>query len=161
MVNKGPKTLLLDSLDGLQLVQPRWRDRLLVRLLVDRLDLELAAGRSPDDNRLRSLRAAAIVAPPARERLAGHWEATLERAANQANRRIPLPRDRIVGAKAEIRALAQALRAGRPVSARGVAMAYVILVAGAGPLHGPRGSADLRAAIEAAIAELVPVHQLA
>jgi hypothetical protein len=160
VVNQEPKAVLLDNPDGLRLLRPRWRDRLLVRLLVDRLDLELAAGRSADDNLLRSLRAAAHVAPSARERLANQWEATLERAANQANRGVPQPRDRIVGAKDEIRALAKALRVARPVSARGVAMAYQILVVGTGPLHGPPGRTDLRAAIEAAIVELDRVQQL-
>jgi hypothetical protein len=70
--------------------------------------------------------------------------------------RVPLRRDRIAGAEADIRELQRALRASAPVPARGVALASTLLSDGAGPLYNRDSCVDLRAALQAAIKHLDP-----
>lgn len=122
------------------------------------LDKRLADGAAPESGRLIALRARALVIPARRQRLASDWDrlvrAALERPATRA--RVPLRRDRIVAAEADIRELQYSLRASAPVPARGVALASNLLTDGAGPLYNRNSPVDLRAAVQAAIQHLDP-----
>jgi hypothetical protein len=134
-------------------------DPALTRIRGTPLDRRLAAGASPESGRLIALRARALVVPARRQRLASDWD-RLVRIAREppatAAKRVPLRRDRIVGAEADIRELQRALRASAPVPARGVAIASTLLSDGAGPLYNRDAGVDLRTAVQAAIQHLDP-----
>jgi len=129
----------------------RRRDRLTAWMRAQSLDEQLARGESPDDGRARSARAALLVSPRTRERLARCWEGLLDRAQQPSGvpgPHVPLPRARILATADDIRAVAAALRARRPVPARGVAMANLLVRDGTGPLYDRRAVApDLRAVL--------------
>jgi hypothetical protein len=122
------------------------------------LDRRLAAGASPESGRLIGLRARSLVVPAQRQRVASDWDRLVriasERPATAAH--VPLRRDRIVGAEADIRELQRALRASAPVPARGVAIASTLLSDGTGPLYNRDSRVDLRAAVRDAIRHLDP-----
>lgn len=137
-------------------------DRLLARWRGFSLDAQLAAGSSPDGTRLLAVRARTLVAPAGRERLAHNWD-LLVRAASErpASRlRTPLCRDRILAAEPDILAMRQALRAGLPVPARGVAMASSLLADATGPVYNRRSPVELRDAVRAAVTHLDPASHL-
>jgi hypothetical protein len=157
-----PTVLLLRDPDDKErlLTRPtRSRDRLIARLLAPSLDRQLAAGRPPECHRLLATRAQTLVSPEDRRALAARWEHLLEVARIQparAIRRVPLCRDRIVGAESAVQDMLRALEAPSPVSARGAAMASILLSDGAGPLYNRQSSVDLIAAVREATAELDP-----
>lgn len=136
---------------------PRIWDRVLASSRATSLDERLAAGASPESGRLIALRARALVVPARRRRLASDW-GRLVRAARErpAATHVPLRRDRILAAEADIRELQRSLRASAPVPARGVAMASSLLADGAGPLYSTSPRVDLRAAVQEAIRQLDP-----
>jgi hypothetical protein len=146
------------------LLPPRQRrpwlwDPALTRIRATPLDRRLAAGTSPESGRLIALRARALVVPARRQRLASDWDRLVRIAREHpatAAARVPLRRDRIVGAEADIRELQRALRASAPVPARGVALASTLLSDGAGPLYNRDAGVDLRTAVRAAIQHLDP-----
>jgi hypothetical protein len=143
---------------------PRRRHRLVARLRSARLDTQLARGYSPDDGGPRAARAAQLVSPQARRRLAAHWEDLLARAARPhrpGDPRVPLARERVLAVEPEIRALAARLRASAPLPARGVAMAQLLLTDGSGPLYARGTRAGLPDAIAVAARLLDPVTALA
>ena len=153
--------LLLDDADGsvrFVVRRRRFRDRLRARVRAGALDQQLAHGAAPDDGRARALRADLLVRPEAREQLARHWEDLLglaRRPRTGPGPWVPLPRARILAAEDEIRELAAALRASRPVPARGVAMATVLLGDGTGPVYRRgRDATDLRATVREAVRHL-------
>lgn len=74
--------------------------------------------------------------------------------------RVPLRRDRIVAAAADIRELQRSLRASAPVPARGVAIASTLLADGTGPLYNRNSRVDLRVAVREAIEHLDPATAL-
>jgi hypothetical protein len=122
------------------------------------LDGRLAAGASPDRDRLLAARAQALVEPRRRQKLARDW-GRLMRAARErppAGVHVPLRRDRIVAAEPEIRQLQDALQVRLPVPVRGVAMASHLLADAAGPVYSRRSRADLRDALRAATRQLDP-----
>jgi hypothetical protein len=133
-------------------------DNARVRVRAMRLDAELAAGRSADTDRLRAVRAATLVAPAVRGELAESWQRLLERADHprSASRQVPIARAGILGAESEIRELIGALTRRVPVPARGVAMACLLLVDGAGPVYNPSCGIDLGAAVHEAVRHLDP-----
>jgi hypothetical protein len=67
---------------------------------------------------------------------------------------------RVRGAEPAIRELARLLRAPLPVSARGVAMAQVLLTDGGGPLYWSAAPESLHVALRAAIERLDPALPL-
>lgn len=69
---------------------------------------------------------------------------------------VPLRRERIAAAEADIRELQRSLRASAPVPARGVAMASSLLADGTGPLYYRDSRVDVRAAVQEAIQHLDP-----
>lgn len=121
------------------------RHRVLVRLRAAGLDQALAAGADPDTDLLRSLRATHLVSPGVRARLADAWSDLLHRAAEPSaalvSTRLPVARE-ILAVSADVDALTTALRATGLVSARGVAAARLLLVAGDSPVYQPGVSAD-------------------
>jgi hypothetical protein len=142
--------------------KPRPWDHALSRAGGALLDARLAAGVSPESGRLIAVRARALVVPARRQRLASDWDRLLTIARERPARatRVPLRRDRIVAAEADIRELQRSLRASAPVPARGVAIASSLLADGAGPLYNRDSCADLRAAVQEAIRQLDPLTAL-
>src|SRR3954471_13625078 len=97
----------MNDIDRPASTPPPRRDRLLARVRAQALDAQIARGASPDDDGQRSARAAALVALPARDRLADHWEGLLERAHRPGMIRSPvrLARRRILAVEDDIRAM--------------------------------------------------------
>jgi hypothetical protein len=128
------------------------------RMLGAWLDDKLAGGRAPETSRLLATRALLIVSPTMRQDLADNWLALLVQAREPSgllNARVPLVRSRIIGAQAQILALADALLAPMPTS-RGVAMASSLLRDGSGPIYYSGSSADLGSTLLEIIARLDP-----
>lgn len=146
------------SLSELRGRRLRVQDRILASWRGFSLDARLAAGASPEDDRLLAARASVLVDPPRRQRLARDW-ARLARMARErpaASLRTPLRRDRVIAADAEILALQESLRSPLPVPVRGVAMASRLLSDAAGPVYSRRSPVDLRAALRDAIRQMDP-----
>lgn len=132
-------------------------DRALATIRGSFLDAKLAAGVSPESARQLGLRARALVVPARRHRLAGDWDRLVRVARERpARTKVPLRRDRIVAAEADIRELQRSLRASVPVPARGVALASTLLADGTGPVYNRNSSVDLRVAVQAAVRHLDP-----
>jgi hypothetical protein len=139
-------------------------DRLIIGWQAVTLDTELAAGRSPDDTRLLTLRAVQLVAPANRTRLAKQWEALLARASGTHSvgySRQPLRRAAILAATPDVLAMVDALRSPVPVPVSGVAMSSLLLIDGTGPVYRSRGGRDLAADIRSALRHLDPAAELA
>jgi hypothetical protein len=140
---------------GLIAVPRRRRDAVLARLRGRALDGRLASGRSPEGSRLLAVRAAQITSPAARRRLATHYEELAARARYpQApfDPRAPIARSQVDAAADEIQRVADLLRADRPVSAHGVALAGTLLTAATSPAYRiGRGGDDLAAAVARAV----------
>jgi hypothetical protein len=157
----GHTLVLADSLGrlaGQQAGRLRGRDRALASWHGFALDERLAAGASPDSDRLLAARARALVDPGRRQKLARDWGRLVRIASERppASVQVPLRRDRIVAAEPEIRRLQDALRARLPVPVRGVAMASRLLADATGPVYSRRSLADLRAVLQDAIGHLDP-----
>lgn len=137
----------------------RVTDKVLSRVLGASLDRRLAAGREPEDSRLLAARAQDIVALRRREELARYWERLLGAATRPApalRNAAPLRRGPILAAEPAITELASLLRAPLPVSARGVAMARLLLTDAGGPLYWSAAPESLHVALRAVIARLDP-----
>jgi hypothetical protein len=145
-------------------IQPyRIRDRVASRALGASLDRRLAAGHAPEEMRLLAARAQDIVALHRREALARHWEQVLARAAQPPSapyNAAPLARGPVLAAEPAIRELARLLRAAQPVTARGVAMARLLLTDAGSPLYWSAAPESLQAALRAIIAWLDPALPL-
>ncbi|HXQ44022.1 MAG TPA: hypothetical protein VN816_05255 [Acidimicrobiales bacterium] len=158
----GPSVLLIrDRRDRQRLLTRRCRawDRIGARLLAASLDRRLAAGHPPEADRLTATRAQSLVSPGRRRALAANWEHLLDVARRQplrSNGRMPLCRDRIAAAEPAVHAMLVALVTPLPVSARGVAMASLLLSDGAGPLYNRQSSADLVTAVDDVTVQLDP-----
>lgn len=134
VVGSGP------DLATLTLRPARFTDRLLSALLGQSLDEQLAAGRPPEETARLAVRAQRIVAIRRRADLARSWERVVTAACRPplaGPGAVPVCRDRVTAAEPDIRELTARLRAPLPVSARGVAMARLLLTEGGGPLYNP------------------------
>jgi len=133
-------------------------DRIAAWALRTSLDRKLAAGCPPESARLVAVRAREIVQLASRGRLADYWERVLRIAGSgkEPALAVPLSRARVRTVEPDIRELARLLRARLPVSARGVAMARLLLTDGGGPLYRGDPQACLRDQLHAAIAWLDP-----
>jgi hypothetical protein len=133
-------------------------DRALASWHAFTLDGQLAAGVSPDRDRLIAARAQALVRPAYRRKLARDWDRLVRTACARpsASVRLPLRRDRIAAAEPEIRRLQDVLSSGLPVPARGVAMARCLLTDASGPVYSRRSPAGLSALLGEAIRHMDP-----
>jgi len=123
------------------------------------LDDKLAEGHAPDTSPLLAVRAQLLISLTKRRALAENWLSLLVDAREPVtflNPRVPLVRDRIIGAQAQIEALAEALVAPMPTS-RGVAMASSLLSDGSGPIYNRACSVDLASTLCEIIAHLDPM----
>lgn len=135
--------------------------RVAAAVFAQSLDRQLVSGRHPEAGRLLAARANRWVAPAVRRRLARRWLDLVERARHNrgpGRARVPLCRQRILSAEAQVRDMAGLLAATLPVPARGVAMAGLVLDDGGGPLYDPRCGTDLRALLVEITAQLDPAR---
>jgi hypothetical protein len=136
--------------------------RLLLRLHVAlfrwRLDEEIAAGADPRARPDLALRAAQLVRPRYRRRLAGCVEKLV--AEYDANRgwwlsaAVPFLRDQVGEARETLLAIASALRANGPVGPRGVAMLSKLLMDSGSPLYVRSANGALHLKAQAALRHL-------
>jgi hypothetical protein len=142
-----PETLLfLGSSEPVQLVASRKTKAtgFLASVLSCRLDQMLAEGRSPDSGRLLAARAQVLVSRARREEIAECWARLTTRALRPSfgrSARSSLNREAVVSCESEVSELRHLLEREGPISARGVAMASVLLTDGTGPVHSRRFSA--------------------
>jgi hypothetical protein len=135
----------------------RFWDRWLTRAYAPSLDSQLAAGWPPAASRLLATRAQEITSPAGRAELVRGWGHLLRRARQPAvprTPRAPLCRDRITAAEGDLRAMLAVLACPLPISARGAAMASVLLGDGTGPLYNPHSTRELAVAARDATREM-------
>jgi hypothetical protein len=135
----------------------RFWDRWLARAYAPSLDSQLAAGWPPETSRLLAIRAQELTSPAGRGELVRGWGYVLSRARGPAvprTPRAPLCRDRIAAAEGDVRTMLAVLACPLPISARGAAMASVLLGDGTGPLHNQHCTRDLATAVRDATREL-------
>jgi hypothetical protein len=143
---------------GHMTTSPRFRDRVLARVLGASLDRQLAAGHPAAARPLLAARARRLVSPPARRQIIQGWNNVLRQARRPAFVPAPpLSRDRVIAAEPDVRYLLALLAGPRPVAARGAAMAMVLLTDGTGPVHNQRSALSLTAAVREAIRQLDPL----
>lgn len=123
-------------------------DRLSARLRSRQLDRELAWGSPPEITAPLALRARRLTALSRRRAIADG----LRRVIRDTCRGVPpspawiSPRlVQVIAATDELNRLADALATPGPVTARGVAQAWLLLTDGTGPLHNANSTANLRA----------------
>jgi hypothetical protein len=141
----------------------RLTDQMRARLFGASLDYQLAAGRAPESSRTLAARARHIVELRRREAAARNWDHLLAVAQRGDVKPGPARRVRaseIVAARPAIAELVRRLRAPLPVTARGVAMAEILLTDGAGPVYSSRSHVGLTTALESAITQLDPALPL-
>ena len=132
-------------------------DRWLARAYAPSLDSQLAAGWPPGTSRLLATRAQEITSPAGRAELVRGWGHLLRRARQPAvprTPRAPLCRDRITAAEGDLRTMLAVLACPLPISARGAAMASVLLGDGTGPLYNPHSTRELAVAARDATREM-------
>jgi hypothetical protein len=137
------------------LVQIRPWDRLRAAWQALRLDAELAAGEPAATSRLRAVRASMLVAPRLRHDLAVGWRRCLH-SDPPSRLALPVQRACVLAAAPEIDNLADALQAPRPVAARGVARAALLLTDATGPLYNVHSRLDLTDELRLALHHLQP-----
>ena len=143
---------------GVQAREATWRERILARLLIRRLDHQLAEGRSPESHPLLSLRAQRLARPSTRAALAVAIGRVLHEATSGARRTQPPLADLAAVREVErdLVGLVDHLVAPVPVSARGVALVHEMLVDGGGPLYLRHSPRDLSEMIRTATLALDP-----
>jgi hypothetical protein len=134
-------------------------NRLLARVRAPSLDRQLLAGCPPGSSRALAIRARQIVSPAGRRGLAQGWEHVLDlgrRPPVPRTPRGPLCRGRIAAAERDVREMLAVLTGALPITARGAAMASVLLSDGTGPLHNHRSPLDLGAEVRQATRQMDP-----
>ena len=128
--------------------RPRLRDRLSARWRHRHLDRALAAGTPPEASAALALRAQQLTEPEHRRTVAGALRRIL-RDAREGRRptpgRVAPSRRRVTAAREELTRLADLLDEPGPVTAGGVAQAWMLLTDGTGPLYNPCFGINLRA----------------
>ncbi len=134
-------------------------DGFLARLRAPSLDRQLATGCPPGSSRILAIRAERILSPAGRRELARNWDHVLDlsrRPPVPRTPRGPLCRSRIAAAEGDVREMLAVLTGGRPIAARGAAMASVLLTDGTGPVHSHRSPLDLGAMVREATRQMSP-----
>jgi hypothetical protein len=158
--------LLDDDLGRLTLRRVSPWHRLLARVLAASLDRQLASGARPEASAVLAARAMVLTSAGYRRALAASLRRLLAASVTPGSRPlpvttarsaggavhpyIPLRRDRIAGAAAELAGLADCLTARGPVPARGVALVSQLLADGGGPLYRAASRDDLTESVEQA-----------
>jgi hypothetical protein len=116
--------------------------RIRLQALVRRaaLDAQLADGRNPRTSPQLELRAAQLTERAARRRLSAAFRAAVEDARSPMRRRglsprVPVNRRAVLDCRSQLEALADRLVVAEHPRPRGVAIARLLLVDGAGPLY--------------------------
>jgi hypothetical protein len=139
--------------------RPRLRDRLAARWRARRLDRALAGGTPPEANAALALRAQRLTEPDRRGSIADALRRILREAHEgcrpRAGRVVP-SRAWVTAAREELSLLADTLDDPGPVTAGGVAQAWMLLTDGTGPLYNPYNSTTLRVGAARAARELRP-----
>jgi hypothetical protein len=132
--------------------------RLHARLAAWRLDLQLAAGDDPGRDDLLGCRAAQLVQPTLRHVVAEGLRRALARASRERpfGAAVPVARSSVEMYAEELLALAARLDAERPVEARGVARARLLLLDGTSPLYRSASPLKLQSALDRALNGLGP-----
>lgn len=139
------------------LVPIRFWDRVRAHLGSPSLDAQLAAGEPTDTDRLRAVRAVMLVAPAKRRQLARGWQGVLRPGLSAPSVRqsvVEARRSEVLAALDEIHELIGELAAERPVAARGVAVANLLLTDGTGPLYNAASPGHVRDEIRDALHHL-------
>jgi hypothetical protein len=119
-----------------ELFEPRLVVRLRARACRLKLDRALAAGADPSTSPLLAARAAQLVHPSTRQRIAAYLEQFAFTADRSPSRVKTLPLRGAVGANQEaLLELARTLRHGQLHYARGIAMLELVLADGTGPAY--------------------------
>lgn len=142
-----------------RLVRIRVWDRVLAHLSSLSLDAQLAAGEPTATHRLRAVRAAMLATPAKRRQLALGWEAVVRPDPSTPFMRpsvVEVRRSQVLAALDEIHELVTALRTTRPVAARGVAVANLLLTDGTGPLYNAASPRNVRDEVRDALHHLNP-----
>jgi hypothetical protein len=121
--------------------------RLAARVRARRLDAALIAGADPADAAALAARASQLTSSAARAAIADALERWVE-GSDRRRRWAVIPNGRAIEAnRAELWDLVAALRAPRPVYARGVAMLQLLLSDGGGPAYADDDGFSLRTAL--------------
>lgn len=132
-------------------------DRLVAGALAPSLDRQLATGRLPRSSRALANRAREIATPAARRELAWRWTNVLDQVRLRPVPRFvraPLQRAAVIAAAQDLHEMIAILISGRPIDARGAAMASALLSDGTGPLYNHRSGVDLGAVVRAAARQM-------
>jgi hypothetical protein len=129
-------------------------------LTAGRLDRALARGVQPEASVELALRSQRLVRPSVRRKLARHLRlllAAADRSHPAPRFAVPLCRDRIAEAAADMRILSDGLVASGPVAAQGVAQVLVLLGDGCGPLYSRASGDSVGRRVQEAIVALDPL----
>jgi hypothetical protein len=130
----------------------RLAGRILSRLRRSSLDLALAAGAEERESAALAARAAQLVRPGSRRRLADALAGLREAAPSVGPGSAVAPdRDEVLYAEKEISIAERMLRCGEPLDPRGAALLRLLLIDPAGPLYSPATRGDFKAELRAAI----------
>ena len=139
----------------------RWRIRL--RLIASwraaELDRQLAAGASPNDGALLSIRGELLTSRRHRARVAAGLARALrdaEATTHGFSAAVRPDRREVIAARVVLATLDHRLRATEPVTPQGVALLDLLLTDGTGPLYRPTERGALGSRLRAAAAALEP-----
>jgi hypothetical protein len=154
--------VLISTAAGLVERPVRPWDRWLVKLRGHGLDRRISAGEPTDNDLLTAARARDLIGRRYRRKLASCWQ-DMVRACDAirsvSDPRVPVSRVQVRQARPEIDELVRRLQSGLPVSARGIAMATLLLTDGAGPIY-RRTAPTLAAVLRDVVAAIDPLTEL-
>ncbi len=133
-----------------------WFERVQTRMNASHLDRELAQGASPEGSVPLALRAQVLTQPSEGARLADALERIVAAAdpSSPARLRVPVNRQAVRAAHAELRAVIDRLRSG-PMDVRTVATIRNLIAEGNSPLYRLDTTGDLRAQLRPYVANAV------
>jgi hypothetical protein len=122
--------------------------RLSARLRSHQLDAALARGTPPETTASLALRARRLTALSRRRAIAGDLRRVVRdscRWVSPSRAGISPRRSQVIAASDELTRLADTLERPGPVATRGVALTWILLTDGTGPLYNANSTANLRA----------------